>query len=69
MQSLEELEELGANISIRHYAGVLAGFAKDDAQARRDLKSVSLLLKSLIDEARERALAADFAQARRCPRG
>jgi len=63
MQSLEKLEHLGASVSIRHNVDVLAGLAENDAQALRDLKSISLLLKSVIDEAKARVLASEFIKA------
>jgi hypothetical protein len=59
MESLERLEELAARVSICHNADVLGGFAENDVQARRDLTSISLLLKSLTDDAKARALAAE----------
>lgn len=60
MRTLEKLEHLGATVSIRHNADVLAKLAENDAQALRDLKSISLLLKSLTDEAKTRALTSQF---------
>jgi hypothetical protein len=63
MQSLERLEHLGACVTIRHNVDVLAGLAESDPQALRDLTSISLLLKSLTDEAKARALASEFVRA------
>jgi hypothetical protein len=59
MQSLERLEQLNARVSICYHVDVLAGLAENDAQALRDLKSISLLLKSVTDEAKERALVSE----------
>ena len=64
MESLERLEQFGACVLIRHHANVLAGYAELDPQALRDLRSVSLLLKSLTEEAKARALAAEALAAR-----
>lgn len=59
MESLERLELLGTSVSIHHNADVLAGLAENDTQARRDLKSISLLFKSLTAEAKARAAACE----------
>ena len=60
METLVKLEQLGARVSIRHNLDVLGGFAENDPQAARDLKSISLLLKSLTEEARSRAFDAEI---------
>jgi pantoate kinase len=64
MQSLERLEQFGASVVIRHHVNILAGYAENDAQALRDLKSVYHLLKSLTEEAKERAHACEVMGAR-----
>ncbi len=63
MQSLERVERLGASLLVRHNVDILAELAEHDPQALRDLKSVSFLLKSLTEEARDRAFACDPVEA------
>ena len=59
MQSLEGVERFGARLLVRHNVDILAELAENDPQALRDLRSISLLLKSLTEEARERALTCE----------
>ena len=54
MQVLEELELMNASVLTQHGVILLRELAEIDPQARRDLKSVSLLLKSLTEEAKAR---------------
>lgn len=59
MQALQGLERFSARLLVRHNVDALAAFAEHDPQALRDLKSISLLLKSVTEEARERALTCE----------
>jgi hypothetical protein len=63
MQSLERLEQFSARLLIRHNADILAGLAENDPEARRELKSISLLLKSVTEEAKARAFACESVKA------
>jgi hypothetical protein len=59
MQSLERVESFGARLLVRHNVDILAELAEHDPQALRDLRNISLLLKSVTEEARERSFACE----------